>query len=1401
MLQQQLESQERRFEQQQQQLQQQLERQEANHNKQLEHQEANHKEQLGAILNMVGKTEPVTSTSLQGTTPSFVPFDSTSELWTDYWARFCTFASAHSVSNERKAQIFLTNQSPATYKLLSNSASQETPPKSINDLTMDEIENYMKHQYDPKRFIVRERFKFWSDMQRKPGETVLELAARIRHAAVTCDFSAIENPLDEALRTRFICSINNEAVLKALFKVKDNDLTFSRAVEIAIETEDAAKVAKETVYGSKPQYVQKVSSRKFQNKASSSSEAAKSKVKCYRCGNSNHVAPDCRFKDAVCNFCKITGHLEKVCRKKAQRATGTRSVKAIDAEQVNSITNGVTSVPKLEIDIMLNNTKVTVELDTATAGNFLSFQEWERLGKPKLCDARCKYLSASKHFLPVRGSFEAVTCFGEHEANLVFLLTDIPGLNLLGRDAIKALGISIDNFLFSRAQAISTEIDLDLQSACSKLCDEYADLFKPELGCLRDVELEIEFKDEAKPIFMKPRPVPFAIQEDLAKAYDAGISKGVWTLTQFNDWGTPVVPIRKPPLPGSDKPRLRVCGDYSVTVNPQLAVHRHPLPLPEELMRKLGGGYGFTKIDLADAYNQVKLGPVSRKRLALSTHKGVLLQNVLPFGISSAPGYFQKIMDDLTMDLPGVAVYLDDILVSGKDAADHFQNLRRLLDRLHSKGLRCKKEKCSFAQPEVEYLGHVLKHDGIYKGHKVDAVFNMPAPKDVSALKSFLGSLQFYAKFLPSNFSSEAEPLYRLTKKQVDWTWGSQEETAFQNLKNLLLSDNVLTHYNPALPIGISCDASSVGIGATLFHRYPDGSERPIANISKILSDSQRNYSQIQKEALAIIFATKKFFQYLFGRKFILVTDHKPLLAIYGKKKSSSGLVANRLARWALFLNQFDFQIEYRNTSRHQNADALSRLPHGEDENFDKEESADDVDIVCAISNLSFQIQAPDPGSLQKETAKDPVLSRVIRFTREGWPQNTNDVDLEKFRKLADSLTTLHGCLLYGTRVVIPSTIRQQVLQLLHEGHFGIQRMKQLARTAVYWPNIDNDILCLCRSCTACAEYQNRPSNPPVHPWMVPEKPWSRLHLDHAINFMGSNWLILVDAYSKYPCIHPTQSTSTKATIDLLEQDFSHFGYPHTIVTDNATCFTSEEFKQYCKERGIIHLTGAPYHPSTNGAAERMVQTFKQALKKSSQLPKKALLDFLQQYRRTPAASGFSPSELLNGRQIRTKIDALLPSPAHITQAQQTKQVASENFRRPIHNFKVGDPCYTLYFGPRRTNDPRWIPAVVIKKSGTRSVQVRPIPHGGVWRRHIDQLRPRYASTEDDEPGDEYSFAPSASEVPDSDEQSADTTTSTTSQPSIEVPPQSPAYGPGNPRRSQRTRKQRQFYGCVVTDY
>jgi len=1426
-IEQQKEQHKEQLEQQRLQMERQLDLQERRRQEEMEQQERRrqeereqHKQELDTLLQLVNAPHKGGENHSTSAIPSFAGFDSSEELWPDYWARFCTFVEANAVPEHRKAQIFLTNQSRSVYKELSTVAAQQNPPTDINKLTLDEIQAFMRETYDPKLYVVRERHKFWKNMERKPGETINELGARLRQDASTCDFPAITDTLDEALKQRFICSVHNRAVVKALLKTKNAHLTFAEALHLANEIEDSSKYSGDLT----PVAVNKVKQHNKQGQQKNlkqNTSTTSTTFKCIRCGKA-HKATDCPYKDAKCHFCDKIGHLEAVCRKKQYQqkgrgSTSTKVKKITKAQLVQAILGEVPQdTPKLEIPIQIQDRSFTIELDTATTGNFVSTAVWKQLGKPKLDDVRHRYESASKHDLPVLGTFMGQTkdpTTGK-QSSIPYIVTQIPDLNLLGRNAIQALGISVDSALGLKnieSQTRSEDAPVlqlktsstsyaSLQRDCHKLCDKFSDLFKDELGCLKDLELEVEFKSDAKPVFHKARPVPFALRDDLATGYEEGIAKGIWKPVQFNDYGTPVVPIRKTHSAGSQKPKLRICGDYSVTVNDQLADHRHPMPLPEELMQKLGGGFGYTKIDLADAYNQIKLAPESQRRLALSTHRGVLLQQRLPFGIKSAPGYFQEIMENLTSDLPGVAAFQDDLLVSGKDAKDHLSNLERLLTRLHEKGLRCRREKCVFAQPSVEYLGHTLSAEGISKGSKVEAVQNMPPPTDVSSLKSFLGSVQFYGKFIP-NLATIAEPLYRLTKKATPWKWEKEEQAAFQRLKDVLSSEQVLVHFDPGKPLGLSCDASSVGIGAVLFHRYPDGSERPIANVSKTLTAAERNYSQIHKEALAIIFGLKKFYQFLYGRHFTLVTDHKPLTALFGPKKGTPLLAANRLARWALWLNQFDYTIEYRKTADHGNADALSRLPAGEDKDFEGEESGDDIDIVCAIKVLSLQIKPLDSTILRQESNKDPVIATVMRYVKEGWPSKQAEIneEVKKFQKLSDSLSICNGCLIHGVRVVIPQSLRTKILDLLHIGHFGMERMKQLARTAVYWPGIDAAIETASRRCESCGENQSKPPQPPVHPWMLPEKPWSRVHVDHAINFMGTNWLVITDAYSKYPCIHPTSSTSTRATLDLLEEDFAHFGYPHTLVSDNATTFMSEEFQSWCKERGITHLTGAPYHPATNGAAERLVQTFKQALRKSSLPPKRALQEFLMQYRRMPTSCGFSPSELLMSRQIRTRIDTLLPSPAHIAQGKQCNDSSksdSGGVAKATRQYKAGDPVYALYYGPLSDKHPRWVPAVVKKPMGTRCFNVKIIPHGPVWRRHWEQLRPRHASTEDNNTGDAADVSETLVNHPMETKEDVPRTQSQSGSRQLKVKLPDAEYGPGQPRRSTRTPKPKDRLNC-----
>ena len=530
----------------------QMEQHSQQHREEMEQQAQHHREEMHNLLKILdvqkqgtGEDDSCTHHPQLSTAaiPPFAAFDSTSELWLDYWSRFCTYVVASAVPEQRQAQVFLTNQTAAVYKQLANLATQQTPPKDINKLTMSGIVNFMKEQFDPKFFIVRERFKVWSDMQRKPGETLQDLAARIRQDAATCDFPSIEDPQDEALRQRFICSVNNEAVLKALFKVKDTDLTFARAVQVSIETEDAARVAKETVYSSKARPVNKVHQKQKKGPQQNHQQShSKDQQKCYRCGKV-HKASDCPYKEAKCHFCDKKGHLKAVCQKKQRQEQGRSShnpVKRIPkAELVKAILGEVSQdTPRLDVPITIQDRQFTMELDTATTGNFVSLPVWKQLGKPKLDDVRHRYESASKHNLPVLGTFMAETkdpVTGK-QSSIPYIVTKIPDLNLLGRNAIQTLGISVDNAIGLRSiesqakrkgvesghPVTSDEPYVSLQRDCQKLCDEFPDVFKPELGCLEDFELD------AVPVFRKARPVPFALRDDLVTGYEEGIAKGVW---------------------------------------------------------------------------------------------------------------------------------------------------------------------------------------------------------------------------------------------------------------------------------------------------------------------------------------------------------------------------------------------------------------------------------------------------------------------------------------------------------------------------------------------------------------------------------------------------------------------------------------------------------------------------------------------------------------------------------------------------------------------------------------------------------------------------------------------------------------------------------------------------------
>ena len=533
----------------------------------------------------------------------------------------------------------------------------------------------------------------------------------------------------------------------------------------------------------------------------------------------------------------------------------------------------------------------------------------------------------------------------------------------------------------------------------------------------------------------------------------------------------------------------------------------------------------------------------------------------------------------------------------------------------------------------------------------------------------------------------------------------------------------MLVHYDPALPLKLDCDASAYGVGAVLSHVFPNGEERPVAYASRTLTQTERGYSQLEKEALSLVYGVKKYHQYLYGRKFLLVTDHKPLLTILGPKKQLPTLAAARLQRWAVLLSAYQYDIEFRSTNQHCNADGFSRLP------LPPTQPTQDV-APASVFNLTQIASLPvDAETLRRATRDDRLLSRVLTYVQRGWPSHV-DSELKGFASKKTELSVEAGCLLWGMRVVVPKACQEAVLEELHASHPGIVKMKSLARIHVWWWGIDKDIEQVVRECPACQSVRNAPSTTYLHPWSWPDGPWKRIHVDFAGPFLGSMFMVLVDAHSKWLEVVPMASTTTEKTIEMLRNMFARYGLPDQIVSDNGPQFTSTEFATFIKRNGVKHIRTAPYHPASNGEAERFVQTFKHSLKASKNETgtlNEKLNCFLLRYRNTPSSTtGVTPAELFMKRPLKTRLDLLRPQLRSKVVGKQADQKQRHDAHSRDRDFDIGENVLARNL----REGPKWVPGTILERTGPVSyrVQVR----DQIWRRHTDQLLSSQVSPTDE---------------------------------------------------------------------
>jgi len=1193
---------------------------------------------------------------------------------------------------EKAAAILISCIGLPSYTLLKSLIAPKDPAKE----KFENIVHVLLSHYKPAPKALAERYKFYCRRQH-PGETANVFLSELRTLAVTCKFG----DLNTALRDQFIFGLSSEASQKRIF-LEDDNVKLDKVVSIAVSQEQADVGAQVIRSGLPvvPTSVDRVSMGKGKSQPHRKSQPSrrnqsnqvsngKHQQSCPNCGNS-HSKSECPHRSVQCHNCKKKGHFAKYCKSAptSQQHSSINTVKCLRK-----------ATQRILLKIQLNNHPMSIELDTGSDATFLSLTDYRRVGSPKLTKS-VSFKTYTDQVFQSKGQFIATIRHNDQVRKLRVEVCE--NSSLLGRDFLNLFQVDWSEVKSQCGQVNKVQPSSELE----ELLHEYRDVFDKPVGRIKHFEAKIVLKDDAVPKFCKARPVPFAIRPLVDAKLDTLEKMGAIERVETSEWASPLVVV--PQGPG----KVRVTGDFKNTVNNQLCVTQYPLARVEDLLESVAGGSTFSKMDATEGFHQVPVEESCRKFLVINTHRGLYRYNVLPMGIASSPAIFQEMMDTMLRDVPMCGSYVDDTILSAKDDSRHLQNLRKAFQKMREWNFRLSRAKSVFMKSQVEFLGQIICHDGIRTHPKnVEAITSMSQPRDCSQVKSFLGLVNFYAKFVP-NLSQSCEPLYKLTRDNVQFKWTKECESAFQDVKHAISSAPVLAHFQQSLPVGLSCDASSVGLGVVLFHKYPDGSERPIAFASKTLSSSERNYSQIEKEGLSIVFGVKRFFQFLYGRQFLLVTDHQPLLAIFGSKSGLPSLVASRLHHWAWYLSGFQFQVIYRNTNLHGNADALSRLPMACNQPADQQ------------TDLFVKNVREDHPVLSKNvkffTSRDPVLSKVTRFVQSGWPERPNLVPetVQPFFPHRHEFSLEDGTLMWGIRVVVPEKLKPQVLNQLHETHPGVVRMKSLARQAVWWPGIDKQIEAVVKSCTECCLHQNSPAVAPTHPWAFPEKPWQRLHVDLAGPFCSNMWLICVDAHSKWPEVFNLgHNTTSHRVICCLREVFSRFGLPETIVSDNGPQFTSQEFATFCRSNGIRHSTSSPYHPRSNGQAERFVKTFKQSVGKGKNNDVNvSLCSFLLTYRCTPhATTGVSPYESLLKLKPRTKMDLLKPDPnARVRQQQENIVQRSAVCAR---RFNPGDTVWVQMYVKTA---PKWSLGSVVRAVGPVSYIVK--VDNREMKRHIDQL-------------------------------------------------------------------------------
>ena len=1277
--------------------------------------------------------------------------------WTNFKQRFELFNTVSGMTEKGdKAQcsLFLHCIGDAALQVYNTFEFPDENDKMKLKVVMKKFEDYCI----PKRNVTYERYKFFNHTQ-QTHETIDQYCTELRERAKSCEFGELT---DSLIQDRIICGMRDNSVRERL--LRQEDLTLDKTLKLCRAAETTREQAKQlssegdisvdamgaqrkefpgqrkfpghkSMQNYKQQNYRQTQTQSTQGSSTNTSVRPKQrqghrqsqgqghvqgqgqsqntqyfKNPCSRCGNF-HGKNGCPAQGQVCRKCGRSNHFAKCCRTQMKKGVNELTENEVDHQEeyridaihiVDAI-NAQKQNDEWRSNIEVNKTKVNFKLDSGSKASTIPESVYTKLNpKPVLHKVDTKLVGYGGSPVPCLGRCYTQVKNKGKEYNMSFYVVKGNRQPLMGLSDCVRLG------LVKRVNAVERD-------AKQNIADEYPDVFKG-LGCLPGKH-HIEVKENAQPVKNACRKVPFPIRDKLKAQLDKMENdRVIESVDEPTEWVSSLVVVMK------KNGQLRVCLDPR-NLNKVIKREHYKLPSRDEITAEFANAKYFSKLDASSGFWQIELDEESSRLCTFITPFGRYKFLRLPFGICSAPEVFHKIIHNLFVGIPGVNTMMDDIVVWGSTQEEHDDRLRRVLEIAQRSNLKLNRDKCEFNVNHMTFIGDMIGQDGVKPDpKKVTAINNMARPACKSDVQRFLGMVNYQGKFI-ANLSGRSAPLRILLDKKTEWMWEDEQEKAWCELKNALMDQPVLRFYDSTKPTKISADASKNGLGAVLLQQH-DQTWHPVAYASRAMLEAETRYAQIEKELLAITYGCERFHQYIYGQVVEVETDHKPLVPLFVKPLSDCPL---RIQRLLLRVQRYDLKVSYTPGKFMYTADTLSRAV---DPEADQNQREEDIGIHVDSVIETLPVSSDRKKQFVQETKKDKQLQDLLQVIREGWPADKHKCQLS-VREYWDSrseLSEAHGFILKGNRLVVPRSMRKQMLNSIHEGHLGIEKCKRRAREVLYWPQMNTEITDMIENCTACLLHKPKQQQESLRYHQIPDRPWEKIGSD-LFQLNGKDYLVVVDYYSQFIELRTMTRTTSQAVISQLKEMFSRQGTPQELITDNGPQYASAEFKQFAREWDFIHTTTSPYYPQSNGRAEGAVKICKNLLKKchsSGQDIHRAL----QIYRSTPLDCGKSPAELLYNRRIRLNLPMLdnLLDPQNIDsrsfKERKERQKAKQKQRydqhaRDLPELQIGQHVRILDM-----NTNKWSEQGVVKvKLPNRSYVIK-TDHGVTRRRNRRHIRP-----------------------------------------------------------------------------